>query len=141
MEAAFTGRLGQPPQQRISANGRRWTSFSLAVGSGEEAEWVKVAVFEPLTDELPSDLEKGEKLYVEGKLKLSRWEDAKGPRSGLQVAASRVIVLDRIGRRRKPARHKPDEKCKAAEEAATKSLQESTPRRAKCSLPDDSIPF
>ena len=109
MEVAFTGRLGQPPQHRTSANGKRWVSFSLAVGSGEGTEWVKVAVFEPLADELPSDLGKGERLYVEGKLKLNRWEDAKGPRSGLQVAASTVLVLDRIGRRRKPARRKAGE--------------------------------
>jgi len=141
IECAVTGRLGQQPQHRTSAGGKRWTSFSLAVGSGDEHEWVQVAVFEPLVDELPPDLEKGEKVYVEGKLKLHRWEDAKGARSSLQVAASRVLVLDRIGRRRKAARRKSVEEGETAEKAPATPLQGSIPRRADCSLPDDAIPF
>jgi hypothetical protein len=45
IEAALTGRLGQP-QFRTSAGGKRWASFSLAVGTGDEREWVSIAVFE-----------------------------------------------------------------------------------------------
>lgn len=113
---------------------------------------MKVALFEPLTDELPSDLGKGEKLYVEGKLKLNRWEDAKGPRSGLQVAASTVLVLDRIGRRRKSARRKAgeataqdhpgatllDERLDDNHEAAEAPPLASNGRRL---VTDDAIPF
>jgi single-stranded DNA-binding protein len=50
------------------------------------------------------DLVKGERVYVEGKARLSRWSTKEGQlRVNLQVTAARVLVLDRIGRkRRKP---------------------------------------
>lgn len=104
IEAAATGRLGNPPQRRETKNGNAMATFSLACGTGDEMCWLSVAAFEALAEELPTDLERGEQLYVEGKLRLNRWGDD-GQRVNLQLTATRIIVLGRIGRRRrKPAR-------------------------------------
>ena len=106
IEAALTGRVGNPPERRTARNGKPWASFSVAAEQQEEgaAEWVQIAVFDPLLDELPADIQKGERIYVEGKLRLNRWDGSEGPRARLQVSATRIVVLERIGRRRKPAR-------------------------------------
>jgi len=69
IEAAFDGRLGSPPRSRTSATGKAWTSFSLAVKNDVGTEWINVSAFNKVAAELPTDLEKGERLYVEGKLK------------------------------------------------------------------------
>ena len=114
IEAAFDGRLGNAPQARTSASGKAWKSLSLAVSRGDNIEWVSIAAFDELAAILPPDLEKGERIYVEGKLKLSRWQKDGVDRVSLHVAASRIEVLDRIGRRprragRKPVRRSSDE--------------------------------
>jgi single-stranded DNA-binding protein len=104
IEVAFDGRLGSPPQSRTSVAGKAWTGFSLAVKSDDGTEWINVAAFNKVAAELPSDLEKGERLYVEGKLKVSRWQKGGIERVTLQVVARRILVLDRIGRRRRRVR-------------------------------------
>jgi single-stranded DNA-binding protein len=107
IEVAFTGRAGKPPETRATAQGAPWKSLSLAVDSGSEgpAEWISVAAFGDVAAELPDDMVPGERVYVEGKLRLSRWQTKGGEqRATLQVNATRVLVLDRIGRRRKPSR-------------------------------------
>ena len=141
IEVALAGRLGQPPERRSGNGGKRWAVFSLAVDQGEAGpEWVQVTVFEPLLSSLPAELEKGERLYVEGRLRLNRYECSGSPRASLQVAATVVTVLGRIGQRRKT--NKPAagdakqgrDKTKAAYDAAVAAGCE---RR----LPDDPVPF
>ena len=101
IETAFSGRIGQDPQLRQSKSGKAWLSFSLAVGSGDEAQWVSVAVFGDRAIELSGSLHKGDRAYVEGRLKLNTWADKDGrERSGLQVAATLVQPLGQIGRRK-----------------------------------------
>jgi single-strand DNA-binding protein len=106
IEVAFIGRPGRAPQMRTPDGGKPWASLSLAVGRGDDVQWVSVSAFNGLATALPSDLAAGEKLYVEGKVRLSRWTKDGVERSRLQVAASRIEVLGRIGRRRKPRRRK-----------------------------------
>jgi single-strand DNA-binding protein len=99
--------------QRTSAKGNRWLALSVAVATGEErAEWISVSVFGDLLEAVPDDLTKGERLYVEGKLKVSRFTDKRSgeARANLQVSATRLLVLDRIGRRaRRPRPRKTDD--------------------------------
>src|SRR5262245_24120783 len=104
IECAFDGRLGSAPTWRGTEAGKGWAALSIAVKGADkdgDAEWINVAVFQPLANELPDDLGKGERLYVEGKLRVSRWEGTEGPRYSLQVTATRILVLDRIGRKRR----------------------------------------
>jgi len=64
----------------------------------EGTQWVQVAVFKPVLDDLPEELIKGEQVYIEGKLKVNRSENAEGQRANLTVTAARVLPLNRIGR-------------------------------------------
>jgi len=106
IEVAFDGRLGSPPQSRTSAAGKVWKSFSLAVKNDVGTEWINVLAFNNVAAELPPDLEKGERLYVEGKLMVNRWQKASIERVTLQVVGRRILVLDRIGRRRRRTRRR-----------------------------------
>lgn len=141
IECAITGRLGQAVQHRTTSGGKRWASFSLAVGTGDETEWVQVSVFEPLLDELPADLVKGEKLYCEGKLKLNRWEGTEGPKARLQVAASTVLALDRIGRRRKTTRRKAETDDQDDDTSPESSPTDATLSDTNGRMAGDEIPF
>jgi len=108
IEATFTGRLGKAPEQRLTRDDKPWLRFSVAVSQGGDGtEWINVTVFGELVEELPDDLEAGERLRVEGRLKLSRWEGRDGPRSNLQVNASAIELLDRAASSRKASRRKP----------------------------------
>lgn len=103
IETAFDGRLGGPQLIRTSVKGKRWMSISLAVDTGSERpEWISVALFGDVMESLPEDLCKGERVYVEGRLKVNRYTGKDGvERSNLQVSATRALLLDRIGRRAK----------------------------------------
>ena len=100
---------------------------------------MSISAFGEIADELPDDLAAGERCYCEGKLRVSRWQKDGEKRSGLQVAASKLVVLDRIGRKGRRVQRKPVAESKTTEEAATISLQGTGPRRTN--LPDDPIPF
>jgi len=91
--AAFDGRLGAAPQMRSTGQGQPWATFSVAVGRGDETEWVSVSAFGELATELPEELAKGERVYVEGRLTISRWEKGGELRANLRLAASRILVL------------------------------------------------
>jgi single-stranded DNA-binding protein len=69
------------------------------VGRGDETEWLSASAFGDLAAELPDDLVKGERVYCEGRLTIAYWEKGGERRATLRVAASRILVLDRIGRR------------------------------------------
>jgi single-strand DNA-binding protein len=109
IECALTGRVGRDPElKRVKGGGLALLSLSVAVGDdggdGEAPpEWVKIALFGAKAEELAGRIAKGSRLYVEGRLKLERWEGRDGtPRAGLAVTATLVQVLGQIGRR-KPA--------------------------------------
>ena len=104
IECAFDGRLGAAPQTRTTSAGKPMATFSVAVGRGDETLWLSVAVFDSLVSDLPEDLGKGERVYCEGRLSLSTWEKDGVERTTLRVAATKVLALDRIGRRRKRRR-------------------------------------
>jgi single-strand DNA-binding protein len=105
IEVALDGRVGGTPTIRIGPTGKQWLSLSLAVNTGDDKpEWVSVALFGEPVEGLPDDLAKGARVYVDGKLRMNRWVDkAGGARASLQVAATRALLLDRIGRRRRKA--------------------------------------
>jgi single-stranded DNA-binding protein len=59
---------------------------------------VRVAVFGALATRLYPELKKGTEVYCEGRLKLDSWTGKDGrERTGLSVAAAKVLVLGRIG--------------------------------------------
>jgi len=136
IEAAFIGRLGQDPELKTSAAGKPWARFSVAVGQGEEAQWVSVAVFGEAAERLCAALHKGDKLYVEGTLRLSEWTGKGGEkRTGLSVAAWKAEKLGAIGRN-KPA------KARSKDSGATDTAAAVSKSRERDLQPaDEQIPF
>ncbi|WP_423414873.1 single-stranded DNA-binding protein [Hyphomicrobium sp. B1] len=134
IEVAFIGRVIERPELKTSAAGKPWCSIRLAVGDGETAQYVRVAVFGEMAERLASSIEKGAKLYVEGWLRLDRWRTSSNEeRSGLSCAATKVekIGASAIGRN-KPA------KPKQADHQAPPQENVSTHKHADI---DAAIPF
>lgn len=101
IEAAFIGRLGQDPELKTSAAGKPWARLQLAVGPNDETQWVSVATFGEIAERLCASLHKGDKVYVEGTLRLTEWTGRDGEkRTGLAVAAWKADKLGAIGRSR-----------------------------------------
>lgn len=107
IEIAVQGTLGGSPIERTTQGGKAYRTFSLAVTDRqtEEVEWLQVAAFGEVADALPLAASKGEKVYVEGRARIGRYAGRDGtPQARLQVTAFRVLLLDRIGRRRRRTR-------------------------------------
>jgi single-strand DNA-binding protein len=101
IEAAFMGRLGSDPELRTSQAGKPWCRFSVAIGEGDDVQWVSVATFGEVAERVCDWLAKGDRAYVEGTLRLNEWQDREGlTRHGLQVAAWKVEPMGKIGRQR-----------------------------------------
>jgi single-strand DNA-binding protein len=101
IEAAFIGRVGTEPELKTSQAGKPWTAINVAVGKDGETQWVRVAAFGETAEHLIGRVVKGDRIYVEGDLRLNQWTDREGkPRSGLSVAARKVEKLGDIGRNR-----------------------------------------
>lgn len=104
IEAALCGTVGTVPELKTSAGGKPWAAFNVAVNYKDEEEpnWVRVAMFGETAEKLCGNLIKDDRVYVEGNLKLSHWNDkATGEaKHGLQVAAWKVSKMGAIGQKK-----------------------------------------
>ena len=100
------GNLGTDPEMRYTANGSAVTTFRLAVSRSfasdgerrEETEWFTVVSWNKLAELLGQHLQKGRKVYVEGRLASRSWDGPDGQkRYRTEVIAERVLFLDRVG--------------------------------------------
>ena len=99
------GNLGADPEMRYTANGSAVTSFRMAVsrsyggGDGErreETEWFSVVAWNKLAELLGQHLQKGRRVYVEGRLSTRSWDGPDGQkRYRTEVIANQVLFLDR----------------------------------------------
>ncbi|MHB8573854.1 MAG: single-stranded DNA-binding protein [Dehalococcoidia bacterium] len=99
------GNLGKDPEMRFTANGSAVTNFSVAVGrqySGpdgerrEETEWFTVVAWNKLAEQCNQFLQKGRKVYVEGRLQTRSWDGTDGVKHyKTEVVALDVRFLDR----------------------------------------------
>jgi single-strand DNA-binding protein len=100
------GNLGKDPEMRYTANGSAVTTFSLAVnrsfvtGDGgdrrEETEWFNIVTWNKLAELLGQHLQKGRKVFCEGRLSTRSWDGPDGQkRYRTEVIASQVLFLDR----------------------------------------------
>ena len=98
------GNLGTDPEMRYTANGSAVTTFRLAVsrsfgGDGErreETEWFTVVTWNKLAELLGQHLQKGRKVFVEGRLASRSWDGPDGQkRYRTEVIANQVLFLDR----------------------------------------------
>ena len=97
------GHLGRDPEMRYTPSGRPVATFSVAVSrswnssSGErrsETEWFKVVAWGNLAEICNKFLNKGQQVYIEGRLQTRRWEDKEGQqRTTVELVANEMTML------------------------------------------------
>jgi single-strand DNA-binding protein len=98
------GNLGRDPEKRYTQDGRPVTRFSVAATTrrrerdgewGDHTEWFSVTVFGRQAETLAERVNKGTRVYVEGRLESRQYESQNGNKGfSLDVVANEVIVLD-----------------------------------------------
>lgn len=97
------GRLGRDPEMRYTPSGRPVTTFSLATSrswntsEGErrtETEWFNIVAWGSLAEICKQFLNKGQQVYVEGRLQTRHWDDAEGNKHSVtEIVANEMIML------------------------------------------------
>ena len=102
------GNLGADPEVRAMPNGVAVTNLSLATSESwkdkqtgetvEKTEWHRVALFARLAEIAAQYLKKGSKVYVEGSIRTSKWQDQAGQdRYTTEIVGNTLQMLDSKG--------------------------------------------
>jgi single-strand DNA-binding protein len=98
------GNLGKDPETRFTPNGSKVCSFSMAVNqrwkskegsTNEITDWFNIEVWGRLGEICQQYLHKGSRIYLEGRLKTTKYEQAGETRYFTKVVASQMLMLDR----------------------------------------------
>lgn len=98
----LVGNLGTEPELKQTSGASQLCTFSVATSEKwthegekkEKTEWHKVVVWGKLAENCAKHLNKGKKVYVEGKLATRSWEDDSGEKRYVtEVVASTVNFL------------------------------------------------
>ena len=106
-KAMLIGRLGQDPELKYTQSGIAVVNFSVATGLKwkdqdgnlqEKTEWHNVKAWRGLAETCSNYLKKGSKVYVEGRLETSNWEDDnKKKHYKTEIIIDDLIMLDSKG--------------------------------------------
>jgi len=105
IECALFGTLTKDADARTGKSGKPFALLNLLVGDGDTRQFVSAIVFGDAAGNVGT-LEKGRRVYLEGKIEISEWTDREGnTKHGLKVASFHAVEVSKIGRRRdrKPA--------------------------------------
>lgn len=101
----LVGNVGKDPEVRYSQSGTPVANFSLATNERfkdrndewqERTEWHSIVAWQRLAEIVGEYVAKGSKLYVEGKIQTSSWEDRQsGERKyRTEIVARDLLLLD-----------------------------------------------
>ena len=104
----LVGNLGQKPEIRYTKDSKPIASFSIATSESwkdkttgdmvEKTEWHNVTFFGRIAEVAEQYLDKGCKVFVEGKLQTDKWEDENGnKRSATKIIGNNMQMLDSRG--------------------------------------------
>ncbi len=115
------GNVGTDPEMRFTPSGSPVTSFRMATSRSynsqegerkQETEWFDVVTWNRLAENCNQFLTKGQRVYVEGRLRTRSWEGQDGQRhQRTEIVANQVLFLDR-----RPAGTMPDKTLDAVPE-------------------------
>ena len=84
----LVGNLGAKPEVKYASNGNAISNLSVATSESwtdkstgqkqEKTEWHRVSLFGKIAEIAGQYLDKGSKVYVEGKLQTRKWQDQNG---------------------------------------------------------------
>jgi single-stranded DNA-binding protein len=90
INCSFYGFLAADAERRTSATGRSWVRLRVGVGKAEAVQWIRITVLNKAV-EAAAMLKRGERIHVEGRLTLDKWQGKDGAdRYGLSVVASKI---------------------------------------------------
>lgn len=97
------GRLGQAPEKRY-INNNPVVNFTLATDESyidkntgnkvQQSEWHRISAFGKLADIISQYLNKGSRVYIEGKLKTRVWEKDGIKQYTTEIIANNMVMLD-----------------------------------------------
>ena len=127
------GHLGRDPEMRYTPSGRPVTTFSVAVSrswntvDGErhsETEWFNIVAWGNLAEICKQYLNKGQQVFIEGRLQTRRWDDKEGQKhTSVEVVANEMMML---GERRDSSTQPPEAESEV-EQAETGSHEDDFP--------------
>ena len=135
------GRLGAAPELRYTTTNKAVASLSVATSEQwtdqagqkqERTEWHKVVVWDKQAENCERYLQKGQQVFVEGKITTRKWQDKDGQdRYTTEIVARNVIFLSQpAGSEGRPRQERPA------------GVQGGAPGMDDCGFNDDSdIPF
>lgn len=100
--AVVLGNLGKNPEVKYTTGGKAVTQISVATnerfknkkGEWEDhAEWHTVVIWEKLAEIAGEYLKKGDKVYIEGRLKTSSWEKDGETKYRTDIIATGLVLL------------------------------------------------
>lgn len=108
------GNLARDPEMRYTQSGKPVTTFSIgtsrtwSTSDGEkhsETEWFNIVAWGNLAEICSQHLNKGQLVYIEGRLQTRKWEDTEGTKhSSVEIIASEMMML---GNRRENSYQQP----------------------------------
>ena len=98
------GRVGGQPEMKYTQSGKAVAQLSLATDNYEgrdeqgtprtTTEWHNLVLWEKLAETAANYLQKGQLLYIEGRLYTSKWEDESGmKRSRTEIVVEKMIMM------------------------------------------------
>ncbi len=94
------GRVGSDPEMKYTASGIAVTQLRLATdrvrkGGESETDWHQIVVWDKLAEAVAQYVEKGQRLYVSGRLAQNSWTGDDGQRRyRTEIHAQEVVFLD-----------------------------------------------
>lgn len=97
----LVGRLGQDPEVRYAPSGTAVANFSIATndvrrdrdGNNQEStDWHKIVAFGKTAEFLQQYINKGDMIYVEGKLQTRSWEDKDGVKRYVTEVLTNILT-------------------------------------------------
>jgi single-strand DNA-binding protein len=139
------GNLGKDPEVKYTPSGTAVAKFSLATNErykdkgGEwqdRTEWHNIVAWQRLAEIVGEYVKKGSKLYIEGRLQTSSWDDKESgqKRYKTEVIANDLVLLG--------GRSEQDEGSGRSRGAsASAGMDQRVPERDTAQITDEDIPF
>jgi single-stranded DNA-binding protein len=104
IEAAFFGALGRDAEGKTSKSGKAYVRLNVRIDDGDDVQSVNVTSFDPQAIASVDKLVRGARVYVEGSLKLDKWQAQDGTEGQSLSCMVRRTRLPTMGRNKPDAR-------------------------------------
>ncbi len=146
----LVGNLGKDPEVKYTPSGVPVAKFSLATNerfkdkAGEwqdRTEWHNIVAWQRLAEIIGEYVKKGSKIYIEGRLQTSSWEDKQSgeKKYRTEVVASDLVLLGGRGEGGGDHEGRPSRSGASSFDQRTSHSEEHVPSSAE--ITDEDIPF